>query len=107
MLLEASRIPTEEDEKYEIVAMEQRVLPPFVDLLVKSLKRNFSAAGMDALRGGFGAVGSIIRARSVRRMSSMSSMGRSDSHRLPFHSASAYDGMQRYQRMSPSALSRS
>lgn len=49
-------------------------------------------AGMDALRGGFGAVGSIIRARSVKRsMSSTSGQG------LPFHN-SGWDGMPRYQR---------
>jgi hypothetical protein len=36
----------------------------------------FEDPGMDALRGGFGAVGSIIRARSVsRRMSRSASMG--------------------------------
>ncbi|GHJ85018.1 hypothetical protein NliqN6_1420 [Naganishia liquefaciens] len=82
MLLAASRNPTEDDEKQEIVAMEQ--------------------PGMDALRSGFGAVGSIIRARSVRRMSSMSSMpGRSDSQHRPFPANSPYAGMQRYQLTDP------
>lgn len=53
MLLQASRHETEAQEKGEITAMEE--------------------PGMDALRGGFGAVGSIIRARSIsRRMSSAS-----------------------------------
>jgi hypothetical protein len=54
MLLEAGRHPIESEEKGEVTALED--------------------PGMDALRGGFGAVGSIIRARSVsRRMSSASS----------------------------------
>lgn len=56
MLLEAGRHPTENEEKGEVSAMED--------------------PGMDALRGGFGAVGSIIRARSVsRRLSNASSLG--------------------------------
>ena len=55
MLFEAAHHPTEEAEKGEVSAMED--------------------PGMDALRGGFGAVGSIIRARSMsRRMSSASSL---------------------------------
>ncbi|GFZ51023.1 hypothetical protein JCM24511_08781 [Saitozyma sp. JCM 24511] len=54
MLLEAGRHGTEAEEKGDVTAMED--------------------PGMDALRGGFGAVGSIIRARSVsRRLSSASS----------------------------------
>lgn len=55
MLLQASKHQTEEAEKGRVTAMED--------------------PGMDALRGGFGAVGSIIRARSVsRRMSNASSL---------------------------------
>lgn len=53
MLLAASRHGTESQEKGETTAIEE--------------------PGMDALRGGFGAVGSIIRARTVtRRMSDAS-----------------------------------
>ncbi|CAK9787399.1 DUF803-domain-containing protein [Cutaneotrichosporon oleaginosum] len=53
MLLAASKHGTEAEEKGDVRAMEE--------------------PGMDALRGGFGAVGSIIRARSVsRRMSNAS-----------------------------------
>jgi hypothetical protein len=56
IFLEAAHRPTEEAEKGNVSAMED--------------------PGMDALRGGFGAVGSIIRARSInRRMSSASSFG--------------------------------
>jgi hypothetical protein len=56
MLLAASKHGTEAEEKGDVRAMEE--------------------PGMDALRGGFGAVGSIIRARSVsRRMSSASAGG--------------------------------
>lgn len=56
LLLRASREKTEADEKGDVTAAEE--------------------PGMDALRGGFGAVGSIIRARSVsRRMSAASSAG--------------------------------
>lgn len=54
MLLQASKRPTEADEKGDVSAMEE--------------------PGMDALRGGFGAVGSIIRARSVSRRMSMGRM---------------------------------
>ncbi|RXK40813.1 hypothetical protein M231_01872 [Tremella mesenterica] len=56
MLLAAARHPTEENEKGEVTALED--------------------PGMDALRGGFGAVGSIIRARTAsRRFSNASSLG--------------------------------
>lgn len=51
MLLQASKRGTEAEEKGDVSAMEE--------------------PGMDALRGGFGAVGSIIRARSVSRRMSM------------------------------------
>lgn len=55
MLMQASKNYTEDAEKNEITNMEE--------------------PGMDALRGGFGAVGSIIRARSVsRRLSNASSL---------------------------------
>ncbi|OCF34265.1 hypothetical protein I317_02477 [Kwoniella heveanensis CBS 569] len=55
ILMAAAKHQTEDAEKGEVTAAED--------------------PGMDALRGGFGAVGSIIRARSVsRRMSSASSM---------------------------------
>lgn len=55
ILLQASKQHTEEAEKGQVTALED--------------------PGMDALRGGFGAVGSIIRARSVsRRMSNASSL---------------------------------
>ncbi|WVQ83683.1 hypothetical protein IAT38_005826 [Cryptococcus sp. DSM 104549] len=55
MLMQASRHQTEDAEKGEVSAYED--------------------PGMDALRGGFGAVGSIIRARSVsRRLSNASTL---------------------------------
>jgi len=58
LLLQASKHKTEAEEKGELMGAEE--------------------PGMDALRGGFGAVGSIIRARSVqRRMSTASSSGMS------------------------------
>lgn len=54
ILLQAARQHTEADEKGDLKAMED--------------------PGMDALRGGFGSVGSIIRARSIqRRRSTLSS----------------------------------
>ncbi|KAJ7587164.1 magnesium transporter NIPA-domain-containing protein [Mycena floridula] len=53
MLLQASRVQTENEEKGDISAVED--------------------PGMDTLRGSFGAVGSIIRARTARRMSMRSS----------------------------------
>ena len=53
IFLEAAHRPTEESEKGNVTAMEE--------------------PGMDALRGGFGAVGSIIRARSVSRQLSNAS----------------------------------
>ena len=52
MLLQASRSRTEQQEKNHITAVEE--------------------PGMDALRGSFGALGSVIRARSVRSMRSQS-----------------------------------
>lgn len=55
ILMEASRHQTEDAEKGQVSSYED--------------------PGMDALRGGFGAVGSIIRARSVnRRMSNASTL---------------------------------
>lgn len=60
ILLAASRHGTEADEKGDVAAMEE--------------------PGMDALRGGFGAVGSIIRARSVNKR--MSRSNSSVSHSL-------------------------
>lgn len=42
---------------------------------------HFEDPGMDALRGGFGAVGSIIRARSVSRRMSLSQAGLSGGKR--------------------------
>lgn len=66
ILLQAARQHTEADEKGDLKAMED--------------------PGMDALRGGFGSVGSIIRARSIqRRRSTMSSQA---SHGFP----SGYSG---------------
>jgi hypothetical protein len=50
---------------------------------------------MDALRGGFGTIGSILRARSVTRMNSISS---AQGGGLPF-SNSGWEGMPRYQRV--------
>ena len=56
MLFQAAKHQTEEAEKGDVLAMED--------------------PGMDALRGGFGAVGSIIRARTVSRtMSAASQFG--------------------------------
>lgn len=82
ILLQASQHQTEEAEKGRVTALED--------------------PGMDALRGGFGAVGSIIRARSVsRRMSNASSQGRGplyDAHgNLSTHGLA---DVQRYQRKS-------
>ncbi|KAK4688681.1 magnesium transporter, partial [Tremellales sp. Uapishka_1] len=71
MLLSADR-PTEEAEKGEVMALEDREHGLSIS---RALSSNAQAAGMDALRGGFGAVGSIIRARSVsRRLSNASSL---------------------------------
>ena len=83
MLFQASKHQTEEAEKGEVTAMED--------------------PGMDALRGGFGAVGSIIRARTVsRRMSTASQYGQygktysyNPDARLSTH---GMDGLQRFQR---------
>ncbi|KAF4621214.1 hypothetical protein D9613_000094 [Agrocybe pediades] len=47
--------------------------------------------GMDTLRGSFGAVGSIIRARTVRRMSQMSHSGGSQLRMRPPGAAAPYD----------------
>ena len=85
MLFAAARYPTEETEKGEVTALED--------------------PGMDALRGGFGAVGSIIRARSMsRRMSNASTV--SGGQRYPYSnqqlnlSTHGMQGLQRYQCMS-------
>lgn len=65
ILLQASRHKTEAEEKGDVAAMEE--------------------PGMDALRGGFGAVGSIIRARSIsRRMSSVSAADGNQAGRYGF-----------------------
>ncbi|KAG1765384.1 magnesium transporter NIPA-domain-containing protein [Suillus placidus] len=82
MLLQASRAPTEDAEEKGIAGMED--------------------PGIEALRGTFGTMSSIIRARSARRMSqssrhaSSSLRGRTDG--LPStHASNAYDGMTRHQ----------
>lgn len=81
MLFEANKHQTEDAEKGQVTAIED--------------------PGMDALRGGFGAVGSIIRARSVSRKLSMagnSGMGsRFDSQDLSTHGLA---NVQRYSRKS-------
>ncbi|KAL7424519.1 hypothetical protein Q5752_000203 [Cryptotrichosporon argae] len=75
LLLEAAHHATEAEEKGEVTALED--------------------PGMDALRGGFGAVGSIIRARSIsRRMSNASTAtGRRS---VPGLSTHGLDHLQRY-----------
>ncbi|BEI84542.1 hypothetical protein CcaverHIS002_0411460 [Cutaneotrichosporon cavernicola] len=74
MLLAASKHGTEAEEKGDVRAMEE--------------------PGMDALRGGFGAVGSIIRARSVsRRMSNASAGG----FGAPRHNTAGLAHLPRYQ----------
>ena len=84
MLFEASQHPIEEAEKGEVTALEN--------------------PGMDALRGGFGAVGSIIRARSVsRRLSSASSFQSKRNYSYDANenlSTHGLDRLQRYQRES-------
>jgi hypothetical protein len=82
IFLEATRQPTEEMEKGNVSAMED--------------------PGMDALRGGFGAVGSIIRARSISRKLSMSSTyGQVGSmHSDGYLSTHGLGHLQRYQRES-------
>lgn len=88
LLLAAARHGTEDQEKGRVTAMED--------------------PGMDALRSGFGAVGSVIRARSIsRRMSTASSanggypFGQGGGH-LNTHGLGA---LQRYQREYPSEKS--
>lgn len=79
ILLQAARQHTEADEKGDLKAMED--------------------PGMDALRGGFGSVGSIIRARSIqRRRSTLSSQA---SHGF---SNSAYTGGTHMHHMSTQGL---
>ena len=60
--------------------------------------------GIDTLRGGFGAMGSIIRARSARRMS-MSSRHMSNGSELPHYNAMGghgeFNGMKRHQLYDP------
>lgn len=79
--MQATKHQTEDTEKGEITAVEE--------------------PGMDALRGGFGAIGSIIRSRSARRLSNASSMA---GGRRRFDSVSAglsthgMQDLQRYQR---------
>ncbi|WVQ75659.1 hypothetical protein IAR50_005288 [Cryptococcus sp. DSM 104548] len=78
MLMEASRHPTEDVEKGDVAGMED--------------------PGMDALRGGFGAVGSIIRARSVsRRLSSGSTLSAGGKYGAGNLSTHGLGHMPRYQ----------
>ena len=81
ILLQAAQHGTEDAEKGEVSALEE--------------------PGMDALRGGFGAVGSIIRARSVsRRLSSVSSVSGMRGAPHGTHANSSTHGLtnlQRYQ----------
>lgn len=81
MLLQASRAPTEGAEEKGIAGMED--------------------PGIEALRGTFGTMSSIIRARSARRMSQSSrqpSSLRSHPEGLPSSSTNnAYDGLTRHQ----------
>ncbi|TXT15810.1 hypothetical protein VHUM_00313 [Vanrija humicola] len=88
LLMAAARHGTEDQEKGRVTAMEE--------------------PGMDALRSGFGAVGSVIRARSIsRRMSTASSatggypFGQGSGH-LNTHGLGS---LQRYQREYPSEKS--
>lgn len=85
ILMQASRQHTEEAEKGQVTALED--------------------PGMDALRSGFGAVGSIIRARSnSRRLSNASSLY---GQTRPMYdsqgnlSTRGLNDLQRYQRESP------
>ncbi|KAG1889954.1 magnesium transporter NIPA-domain-containing protein [Suillus subluteus] len=83
MLLQASRAPTEDAEEKGITGMEN--------------------PGIEALRGTFGTMSSIIRARSARRMSqssrhaSSSLRARSDDGLPSTHTNNAYDGLTRHQ----------
>ncbi|ODN77443.1 hypothetical protein L202_04621 [Cryptococcus amylolentus CBS 6039] len=78
MLMEASRHQTGDVEKGDVVGMED--------------------PGMDALRGGFGAVGSIIRARSVsRRLSSGSTLSNGGKYGAGGLSTHGMGHMPRYQ----------
>lgn len=90
ILLQASRQHTEEAEKGHVTALED--------------------PGMDALRGGFGAVGSVIRARSVsRRMSNASSLGHGGGPLYDAHGNLSTHGLgnvQRFQRESASSWRR-
>ena len=85
IFLEATHRPTEETEKGSMSAMEE--------------------PGMDALRGGFGAVGSIIRARSINRKLSMSSTyGQLGGHHTSNLSTHGLESLQRYQCECPHAI---
>ncbi|KAG2341086.1 DUF803-domain-containing protein [Suillus weaverae] len=82
MLLQASRAPMEDAEEKGIAGMED--------------------PGIEALRGTFGTMSSIIRARSARRMSQSSrhasSSLRTRTDGLPStHASNAYDGLTRHQ----------
>jgi hypothetical protein len=74
MLMAASRNQAEDVEKNEITAMEERKSNRLRGALISMLISPHPTAGMDALRGGFGTVGSIIRARSARRLSNASTL---------------------------------
>lgn len=78
MLLQASRHETEAGEKGDVAALEE--------------------PGMDSLRGGFGAVGSIIRARSMSRRMSMrsDSMTTATGFGTSQHSTEGLASLQRY-----------
>ncbi|KAG1724040.1 magnesium transporter NIPA-domain-containing protein, partial [Suillus occidentalis] len=83
MLLQASRAPIEDAEEKGITGMED--------------------PGIEALRGTFGTMSSIIRARSARKMSqssrhaSSSLRGRPDGLPSTTHENNAYDGLTRHQ----------
>ncbi|KAG2122830.1 magnesium transporter NIPA-domain-containing protein [Suillus cothurnatus] len=82
MLLQASRVPTEDAEEKGIADMENH--------------------GIEALRGTFGTMSSIIRARSARRVSQSSRHASSSLRARPeglpsTHTDNAYDGMTRHQ----------
>ncbi|KZV93441.1 DUF803-domain-containing protein [Exidia glandulosa HHB12029] len=81
ILLQAARSKTEMAEKDELIDVEE--------------------PGVDALRGGFGAVGSIIRARSAHRLSMASRTSRANSS---IHALARHDplpGMTRHQLYDP------
>lgn len=86
IFLEATNRPTEESEKGNVSALEE--------------------PGMDALRGGFGAVGSIIRARSVsRRLSNASNYGQIGHHSSASNlSTHGLGQLQRFQREPPETI---